>query len=395
MKKWYLIAGALVGVLSAGAVVWVRMTAEERAEALRFERQETQLLVSNLPGARVRLYLAGKRLENAAEMAPWPAAGQWLPPGSYFLKVSQAEGEFYYPAPLTGYRRGPDRGGSLAITVRPAPPETPPRPPGGEADFVYIPSGHFLIGDRQNPREPHYVWLTGYFISAWEVSNAEFKAFRDDPAGYADGENWTAAGCAWRQENRCNATALLTPSDRDFRRFGLPDQPVVLVTWFEAGAYCRWLTRKIGGAKWVFALPTDAEWEKAARGPDNFEYGLSATVSDNEVALYNWKKNPDAPVSVVGRGPSLGVYGPNRYGLYHISGNVAEWTQSLFLPFSQRSPYREEQRNRDDASGQRTVRGGSWYSASIALLHLAYRDAFQPEHRGNDVGFRIVARPRP
>lgn len=109
----------------------------------------------------------------------------------------------------------------------------------------------------------------------------------------------------------------------------------------------------------------------------------------------NWKKNPDVAVTVVGVNESQTAFKPNRYGLYHMSGNVVEWTQSLFRPFNREHPYTDDDRNLDDVAGLRVARGGSWYSASTALLYLPYRDAFQSEHSSQDIGFRIVARRIP
>jgi formate dehydrogenase (NADP+) beta subunit len=83
---------------------------------------------------------------------------------------------------------------------------------------------------------------------------------------------------------------------------------------------------------------------------------------------------------------------PNRYGLYHMSGNVVEWTQSISRPYSRLRPYVDDDRNGEEAKGLRVARGGSWYSASIALLYLPYRDSFQPELSNHDLGFRVVAR---
>jgi formylglycine-generating enzyme required for sulfatase activity len=142
-------------------------------------------------------------------------------------------------------------------------------------------------------------------------------------------------------------------------------------------------------------LPTEAEWEKGARGPDNFDYGLGMTIGDVETPRYNWKKNPDAPVTVVGNDESEKLFRPNRYGLYHASGNVTEWTQSVNRQYNRVQPYRDDERNHDDATGLRVARGGSWYSASTANLYIPYRDAFQPEHSSQDIGVRVVARRLP
>ena len=135
--------------------------------------------------------------------------------------------------------------------------------------------------------------------------------------------------------------------------------------------------------------------EKAARGPDGFDYALGQSLSDAEAALYNWRKNPSVEETVVGNADTPRRYRPNRYGIYHMSGNVVEWTQSLYRPLSRNNPYEDDDRNRDDLHGERVVRGGSWYSASAALLYIAYRDTFLPELRHHDLGFRVIARRVP
>ncbi|MCI0690908.1 formylglycine-generating enzyme family protein [candidate division KSB1 bacterium] len=110
---------------------------------------------------------------------------------------------------------------------------------------------------------------------------------------------------------------------------------------------------------------------------------------------YFWKKNPDAVVTVVGIQDSYSAYRPNRSGLYHVTGNVVEWTQSINRAYNRERPYVDDDRNHDDTAGLRVARGGSWYSASIAILYIPYRDAFQPEHSTQDIGFRIVAKLLP
>jgi iron(II)-dependent oxidoreductase len=260
-----------------------------------------------------------------------------------------------------------------------------------DTPFVFVPGGHFMIGDRRNPGECHYVWTGAFFLGSLEVTNGEFRRFLTSPDGYDEPRNWTADGWRWKQGNASRATAWMRQGDADYHRFGRDELPVVLVTWFEANAYARWLTRTHGGGRWWFRLPTEAEWEKAARGPDSFDYGLGMELSEREAPLYNWKKNPDATVTVVGLDTSRGQYRPNRYGLFHASGNAAEWTQSVFHPYRNDRPYREDDRNADETPGMRVTRGGSWYSANVVRLHLAYREEFQPDLSSDDLGFRVAA----
>lgn len=391
MKPKYLLLAAVAVLVVAGWSLDFWYSDREREEQLRFRHRETQLVVSVPRQTSCQLFKAGKNLQEARKIALPEGTKLWLPEGNYFLRVEQQGRISFYPVALPGFRSGPDPDGSLTLTVRPPPVRVPPRLI--SPDFVYIPSGQALIGDRMNPREPHYVFVSALFAGPCEVTNGEFRQFMDDPGGYADDSNWTDEAKSWKAASHTQASARLTPGDAGFKRFGRSQLPVVSVNWFEANAYCHWLTRKIGAGQWTYGLPTDAEWEKMARGPDWFDYGLSMFISDAEVPLYNWKKNPDVPVTTVPcQDPG---YAPNRYGLYHVSGNAAEWTQSLYRPYNKQTPYADDDRNRDDLPGRRSARGGSWYSATNAPLYIPYRDAFQPEHSGEDLGFRVVARFKP
>jgi len=391
MKLKYVLPTGAVALAVAGWLLVSLYSAREREEQLRFRRRETQLIVSVPRATSLQLFKAGKNLQEAREIALPENGKLWLPEGNYFLRVEQQGRVSFYAAPLLGFRSGPDPDGSLTLTVRPPPVRVPPHL--SALDFVYIPSGQALIGDRMNPREPHYVFVSAFFAGPCEVTNGEFRQFIDDPGGYADDSNWTGRGKNWKAVSRSQASARLTGSDAGSERFGRPGLPVVSVNWFEANAYAHWLTRKMGNNQWIFSLPTDAEWEKMARGPDSLDYGLSMFISDAEIRLYNWQKNPGVPVTTV---PCQAQgYVPNRYGLYHLSGNVAEWTQSLYRSYSKQTPYTDDDRNRDDVAGRRSARGGAWYSATSAPLYIPYRDAFQPEHNGEDLGFRVVARLKP
>ncbi|HSB28508.1 MAG TPA: SUMF1/EgtB/PvdO family nonheme iron enzyme [Pyrinomonadaceae bacterium] len=394
MKKFF--AGG-AGIIIIGAVVTLIVyRSNAREEQLHYDREETQFFLANLAGANVSLFKAGNSLDTSVLLPELNPEGRWLSRANYFLKVDQAGQTTYYPVSIFNYRGGPDKQGAFTVTIRALPAQSPPRLRDNLPEFAFIPSGHFLFGDHLRPSEPHYVWLTAFFISPFEVTNAEFKDFIDDQAGYRNDANWTEAGKQWKATNQSHATALLKSADPDFKRFGESDQPVVQVNWFEANAYCHWLTQKIGEGKWIFGLPTEAEWEKAARGPDNFDYGLGMNISDNEVKLYNWKKNPSAEVTVVGWDKTQRNYRPNRYGLYHMSGNVTEWTQSVYRTYNRQHPYvDDDDRNHDETPGERVLRGGSWYTASVAVLYIPYRENFRPAVETPYLGFRIVARPVP
>ncbi len=383
----------VVTVVAVAAIAYWLATRQDRVEEEHYERQETELVVANLAHSPITLFKAGRTLDDTTRVDGFDGQRIWLAPGNYFLQSVQHGRIQYYPVPLTGYRCGPDEDGSYLVTIRPAPREFPPRLLSTLPEFVLIPSGTFLMGDRQNPREPHYVWVPGYFIAPFEVTNEEFRTFLGAEDGYHDDAHWTVEGRKWRMSMRSQASALLTPADEDYERFGKADLPVTWVTWFEANAFCKWLTRRFPG--WLFTLPNDAEWEKAARGPDNLDYALSMSVSDAEASWYNWRKNPDAPTPLFGVSTTGNVFRTNRYGLYHMTGNVVEWTQSIDKPFNRDHPFVEDERNYDDARGKRTARGGSWYSAAISYLYIPYRDSFQPEHSTQDIGFRIVAKALP
>jgi formylglycine-generating enzyme required for sulfatase activity len=378
----------LAGLAVLGGA-WVTMALRDGIVRQRqFAAGRVPLRVSNPLGAHLTLWRAGSTVGSATEV-PLPAGEAWLESASYYVEATLGDRRFRYPVPLAGFHRGPDEDGAFAITVRPVvskPPQPDTSPPG----FVPVPSGYVALGDPKNPGERHFAWVPAFHAAMFEVTNGEFRRFLADPDGHRARANWTGAGWAWREATPSASTAALRPGDPDFERFGLDDQPVVLVSWFEANAFACWATRRAGGA-WTFRLPTEAEWEKAARGPESFDYGLGMQLSEPEADLYNWRKNPGAAVTVVGTAATPGQYRPNGFGLYHVSGNVAEWLQSAARPYNRERPYRDDDRNHDEGSSLRTTRGGSWYSATTSRLLLAYREEFQPELRSNDLGFRLVA----
>lgn len=385
------IAGLLLAfscLLFLGYVTYSFLASSSNDERRHYDAAESELIVTNLSTSAFILF----RSDTTPAALAMPERDIWLRPGNYFVEYTQSGRSFFLPVPLTGFRSGPDKEGAFVVTIRPGPAEFPPHLSQSQP-FEFIPGGNFLFGDKKNPGEQHYVWLTSYFVAPFEVTNEEFRLFLADPNGYSNPLNWSKEGNRWRAEIKSHSSADLVPSLPEYQRFGSPDQPVTRVTWYEARAFCIWLTRTIGGKHWLYELPTEAEWEKAARGPDNFDYALGMTISDNEVGDYNWKKNPWEPVTVAGIEATRSKYRPNRFRLFHMTGNVVEWTQSVNRSFSSKNPYNnDDERNHDGTPGLRVARGGSWYSASIAYLYIPYRDAFQPEHSSQDIGFRVVAR---
>jgi len=380
---------AVAGVLAAtGALSFLRAEQRRVARARRSARGETELRIVNPAGAVVSLQRAGRTLDEAAPLELVEREA-WLAEGRYFVEASAGEWRLLFPVSIDGTGQGPEADGTWTVTVRPPPREGPPLITEASG-FVFIPAGSFAIGERTNPGQPHAVWVASFYMGEFEVTNGDFRRFLADPEGHDDRACWTQAGWRWKQAGFSQATARLRKDDPRFPRFGRDGLPVMLVTWYEANAYCRWLTRRLGGGRWLFRLPTEAEWEKAARGPDGFDYGLGMELSEPQAGLYNWRKNPDAAVTLVDRVASRQDYRPDRYGVFHASGNAREWTQSVFRPYNQARPYRDDDRNADDTEGLRVTRGGSWYSASAVRLQLAYREEFQPELSSDDLGFRVA-----
>jgi formylglycine-generating enzyme required for sulfatase activity len=254
--------------------------------------------------------------------------------------------------------------------------------------FVEIPEGPFLMGSDKE-RDPmayddelpqHKVDLPTYYVARYPVTVAQFRAFVEE-SGYELG-------------------------DPDSLR-GVSNHPVVRVTWHEALKYCDWLTERLRAwdetpellatllreERWAITLPSEAEWEKAARGTDGriFPWGEQA---DSERANYN--DTGIGTTSAVGCFPD----GASPYEVEDLSGNVWEWTRSLWgteigkpdfeYPYDPEDG-REDLRAADDV--RRVLRGGS-FILDDGDVRCAFRGVgFIPLYRYWDSGFRVVASP--
>jgi formylglycine-generating enzyme len=220
---------------------------------------------------------------------------------------------------------------------------------------VSVPEGWFLMGSDAGldcERPVHRVWVNALEMAACQVTNAEYARFVVE-CGHAEPTEWKHAS------------------------FAHPDQPVVGVSWFDAVAYCEWLS---GRTSRRYRLPTEAEWERAAR----------AGVEGN---LYPWGNSPPQELPHYPNrwrtGPEpVGRYTPNAFGLFDMCENVHEWCVDWFDPaYYQVSPQRNPQ---GPAHGTRKAsRGGSWrHHVKASKCHT--RSSIPPEFRYADYGFRVA-----
>ncbi|MBN1963177.1 MAG: SUMF1/EgtB/PvdO family nonheme iron enzyme [Anaerolineae bacterium] len=248
----------------------------------------------------------------------------------------------------------------------------------GVPDFnwIKVQSGPFVMGsnraqDKQaweNETPQQEVTVATFFVARYPVTNAQFQMFLDDPAGYNNPAWWTEAGLEWKGDRTA-------PDQESDPVFLLGNHPRVCVTWYEANAFCRWASARLG---YAIRLLTEAEWEKAARGPEGrrFPYG------EEFIADYaNIDQSGIGHTSPVGAFPQ----DVSPYGLLDMSGNVREWCLSKW-----RSNYIAPEVNDPVGTSWRVLRGGSWRSLQWAARGAARRGS-APHELNAAVGFRVGA----
>jgi formylglycine-generating enzyme required for sulfatase activity len=168
------------------------------------------------------------------------------------------------------------------------------------------------------------------------------------------------------------------PPQWDDPNFSDPRQPVVAVSWFDAVAYCEWLSRAAGKR---YRLPSEAEWERAARGgaeDQDFPWGNCPPEDISDYAN-RWKSGPER----------VGLYAPNAYGLHNLGDNVHEWCSDWYdAAYYAVSPERNPQG--PAAGNRRASRGGSWRH-HIKVTRTAARSSIPPEFKYADYGFRVAS----
>jgi formylglycine-generating enzyme required for sulfatase activity len=162
--------------------------------------------------------------------------------------------------------------------------------------------------------------------------------------------------------------------DRNGGVFDLPNHPVVMVTWYEAVAFCNWLGRKLGRP---VSLPSEAQWERAARHTDGRRYPWGDELTPNHA---NYYKTGITATSAVGIFPQ----GASQYTALDMSGNVWEWCQTKW-----RADYNTSPDDDPEGNARRVLRGGSFY-VSAGGVRCAARYSGIPYNRHGDSGFRVV-----
>jgi sulfatase modifying factor 1 len=224
-----------------------------------------------------------------------------------------------------------------------------------EPRMAAIPEGWFLMGSetgQDNERPVHRVWVDAFELAECQVTNAEYARF-------------------------LAATKHHAPLHWEDVNFLHPERPVVAPSWFDAVAYCEWLSAASGRR---YRLPTEAEWERAARGgveQKQFPWGDEAPERLENYSA-RWKNGPEP----VGRAER------NAYGIYDIGANVHEWCADWFAAeYYGVSPERNPQGPADGL--RRSSRGGSWRH-QIKVSRCAARASIPPEFQYADYGFRVA-----
>ena len=252
-------------------------------------------------------------------------------------------------------------------------------------DLARIPAGDFLMGasNAQDDERPvHRVYVSEFFIARFPVTNDEYARFIQATGHRAPSIRELPLIASGGRDGLFEELAAAYVWEDGHPPAGHGSHPVVLVPYDDAVAYCRWLSDALGR---IARLPTEAEWEKAARGgTDGQRYPWG---DDIDPSRGNFLSDP-AVKNERGTRPT-GTYPPNGYGLYDMAGNVWEWVSDWYA--SDYYSISDSRNPRGPESGSmRIVRGGSWVNEDVGMLRCAYRHQVPPDTYAHSVGFRIV-----
>ena len=356
-------------IRTCAAFVVVMTPDSERSEWVEREvqlalREEKPILPLRLLGPGFSLLITKQHVD---------VAGERLPPADFYETLGQVASarRVSEPKPAPPARMAPHLAGPPVVepeVVR-APGMEPSLP--FELEMILIPAGEFLMGsdpqkdkDAQDDEQPqHTLYLPDYYIAKKPVTNAQYAEFARD------------------------ARLVDLPDHWDELPLDKLDHPVVYVTWHDAVAYCNWLADVTSKP---YCLPSEAEWEKAARGTDGRIYPWGNRWYPERCKTYEGDEYYTTPVGAYPRGAS-------PYGLLDMAGNLWEWTCSLWGRSWESPdftyPYDAEDGRENLEAGDdvhRVVRGG-WgpWPFHRYRARCAYRFRFDPDLWLDDFGFRV------
>jgi formylglycine-generating enzyme required for sulfatase activity len=251
--------------------------------------------------------------------------------------------------------------------------------PADGMEMIYVPGGTFEMGstDGDSDEQPvHEVTLDSYWIDKTEVTNDQFERFvqatnnhRTDAEKDGTGRVWSDGSDGdWTEVDRADWQHPYGPETSISDRM---DHPVVQVSWNDAAIYCQWA----GGR-----LPTEAEWEYAARGPDSLIYPWGNDLPDAALLNYDEHMGDTRPVGTYSGGASW-------FGTMDMAGNVWEWVHDWYDGYPG-ATYQSD----DFGTKRRVLRGGSWLN-DARNVRAASRGNGGPDYRAVNVGFRCVVEP--
>jgi len=218
----------------------------------------------------------------------------------------------------------------------------------GLGKMVKIPQGEFLYGDEKTPTTIDH----DYLMDVYPVTNAQYRQFME-AGGYEKEEFWPDEGMKWKKKEK-----RVQPDNWNDPKWNQSECPVVGVSYYEAEAFAKWAGKR---------LPTEQEWEKAARGTDGREYPWGDEFDKDKCNSEESGIKGTTPVTKY-------VNGVSPFGCYDMAGNVWEWCASW---------YHNEQ------DGRRVIRGGSWYDGP-ERLRSSNRFRNYADDRDDGIGFRLA-----
>lgn len=228
-------------------------------------------------------------------------------------------------------------------------------------EMATIPAVDCPMGPTRSHEEIHKPKVRGFLMALTPVTNAQYKLFLDATNHRAPERN------SFDSKYRLWTGRMFPPE--------IANQPVVNVSWTDAAAYCKWLSQTTGKS---FRLPTEEEWEVAARGGQAGKPYPTGDAIDLNAAWFGQKWNGPSTLKAANYGK------PNGYGLFGMAGNVWQWVEDWYVPVFNDRPVAEE------LQLYRVLRGGSWAN-DPDFLKVNYRSFHPPEFRDLFAGFRVAA----